>query len=41
MLAGLKLAVTPAGRPLADNAIAASKPSKTVVAMAVVPELPA
>ena len=41
MLAGLKLAVTPEGKPLADSATGASNPSKTAVVMAVVPELPA
>ena len=41
MLVGLKLAVTPAGKPLADSATAASNPSKTAVVMVAVPELPA
>ncbi len=41
MLAGLKLDVTPEGKPLADSEIAASNPSKTAVVIVAVPELPA
>ena len=37
---GLKLAVTPAGRPAADKETAELKPLLTVVATAVLPELP-
>ena len=37
---GLKLAVTPAGRPEADNAIEELKPPVTVVEIALLPELP-
>ena len=37
---GLKLTVTPAGWPLADNAIAASKPPETAVLIVEVPLLP-
>src|SRR5258708_34473053 len=37
---GLKLAVTPAGRPEADNEIAELSPPLTVVEMVVLPELP-
>src|SRR5215469_8266668 len=38
--AGLKLAVTPEGNPLADNEIAELNPPLTVVEMVLVPELP-
>src|SRR5581483_408126 len=38
--AGLKLAVTPAGKPEAERATAELKPPLTVVEMAVLPELP-
>lgn len=38
--AGLKLAVTPAGNPEADNETAELKPPLTVVEIALVPELP-
>src|SRR5207302_1752277 len=37
---GLKLAVTPEGRPEADSAIAELNPPLTVVEMVVLPELP-
>ena len=37
---GLKVAVTPAGWPLADNATAELNPPETVVVMAEVPLLP-
>ena len=37
---GLKLAVTPEGRPEADNAIAELKPPLTVVEIVLLPELP-
>lgn len=37
---GLKLAVTPAGRPEADSEIAELKPPLTVVEIVVLPELP-
>jgi hypothetical protein len=40
MLPGLKLAVTPEGRPEADNEIAELKPPLTKVEMVLVPELP-
>jgi hypothetical protein len=40
MLPGLKLAVTPEGRPEADNEIAELKPPLTEVEMVLVPELP-
>ena len=38
--AGLKLAVTPEGKPDADNEIAALKPPLTAVEMVALPELP-
>lgn len=38
--AGLKLAVTPAGRPEADSVIAELNPPVTVVEIVVLPELP-
>jgi hypothetical protein len=41
MLAGLKLAVTPEGRPLADNATALLNPPAATLVIAEVPELPA
>ena len=41
MLDGLKLAVTPDGRPLADSETAELNPSNTAVVTVVVPELPA
>lgn len=37
---GLKPTVTPLGCPLADNAIAESKPPVTVLVIVVLPELP-
>ena len=40
MEAGLKLAVTPAGNPEADNEIAELKPPLTVVETVELPELP-
>jgi len=40
MLPGLKLAVTPEGRPEADNEIAELKPPLTEVEIVLVPELP-
>jgi hypothetical protein len=40
MEVGLKLAVTPVGKPLADSATAASKPSTTAVVMLEVPFAP-
>ena len=41
MLDGLKVAVTPDGKPLADRETAELNPSKTWVVTVVVPELPA
>jgi hypothetical protein len=41
MLAGLKLAVTPDGRPLADKATALLNPPAATLVMVEVPELPA
>jgi hypothetical protein len=41
MLAGLKLAVTPDGRPLADKDTALPKPPAAALVMVEVPELPA
>jgi hypothetical protein len=38
--AGLKLAVTPAGNPVADSATAALKPPLTVVVIELVPDAP-
>lgn len=40
-LDGLKLAVTPDGKPLAESEIAELNPSKTRTATVAVPELPA
>ena len=40
MLAGLKLAVTPEGKPLADRAIAESNPPEMAAVIEEVPELP-
>ena len=40
MDAGLKLAVTPAGRPEADNDTAELKPPLTVVEIVLLPEVP-
>jgi hypothetical protein len=40
MLVGLKLAVTPVGRPLADRAMALSNPPATAAVMLDVPLLP-
>ena len=37
---GLKVAVTPDGRPLADRVTAESKPPETVLVIVEVPELP-
>jgi hypothetical protein len=41
MLVGLKLAVTPVGRPLADNEIAALKPPEIAAVTVDCPEPPA